>query len=324
MLESTLSPTFPHNDPLEQAEFLRNRLFDRLVDARTHGPIAAEDLRYLLGLIDGAKRTTRLLAVIAEIGVVERLLAQGARLRLEVANPEGRSADLEVTIDDARFFLHLKRLNDPTPPPATPPILPPQIYVLETIRRGYRVGLRIARNLDRETLATITDDLHGFLLAAGLGDRRVIHTDDGLELASAIISAPSESDHVELVTGIVDRAAPLVERAHRLVRRAYRQFVPGAENVILLIGGDHLGGDAMDLALLGSHEERWDQFPRQDQHVALGRAGDGLWHGNHFERSHIALWLEDPFADGRFWHRTNAHTEPTVERALRRFFENAV
>ena len=291
------------------------------MNVREEGPITAHDLRYLLGLIDGADRFTRRLSVIAEIGVVERLLAQGAHLRLEVPNPEGFSADLEVTLEHTRFYLHLKRLNDPTPLPATPPVLPPQIRSLESIRRGFRVGLRVTSNLDSETIAMITEDLHSFLLAARLGERRVIRTPDGSELASAIVSAPGGTDHVELITGIIDRTAPLVERAHRLVRRAYRQFVPGAANVILLIGGDHLGGDAMDLALLGSHEERWDQFPRQNQRVALGRADDGFWNGKHFERSRIALWLEDPFAYGRFWYRQHTQTDPAVERALRSFFQ---
>ena len=317
-----LTEPFPHDDPEEQAEFLRNRLFDRLAACREEGPIAAEDLRQLLGLLDGTDRPSRRASVIAEIGVAERLLALGADLRVEVPNPEGRSADLEVELDSTRFFLHLKRLPDPKPNESPQHALPKQLEGLEELPRPYRVGVRIREGLTKDELESVEVALREFLLGARMGDRRVIRDTTDEELAAAVVIAPSETGHVELTGGAIDRAAPLIDRAHRLLRRAYQQFVPGAENIILLIGGGVHGGEVMDLALLGVHEERWDRLPRRHQRIAHGRAADGLWSGKHFERSNIAAWLEDPFADGRLWIREQDTCDGAVVQALKRLLEH--
>lgn len=317
----TLNEPFPHHDPEEQAEFLRHRLFDRLAACRGKDAISAEDLRLLLGLLDATDRPSRRASVIAEIGVAERLLALGAHLRVEVPNPEGRSADLEVLMGDTRFFLHLKRLPDP--PQINAPDSDPEntknldiFNPLEELKRPYRVGLRYSQKLTTEQLEAIRDQLHDFLLSSRMGDRRIIRDEHEHELAAAAVIAPSDSGHIELAYGAIDRASAEQERAHRLLRRAYRQFVPGAENVILLIGGGPHAGETMELALLGTHVERWDRLPRRNQRVAHGRAGDGLWSERHYERSRIAAWLEDPFADGRSWTREGEEITPQVMNAL--------
>ena len=222
----TLSEPFPQDDPEEQAEFLRNRLFDRLADCREDGPISAADLRLLLGLLDGTDRPSRRAAVIAEIGVTERLLALGAQLRVEVPNPEGRSADLEVLLGSTRFFLHLKRLPDPKTESIPQDAIPEIMKKLEGVPRPYRVGVRVQRDLNSDTLKIIVTALREFLLGARMGDRRIIRDKGENELAAAVVIAPTESGHVELAPGAIDRAASRVERAHRLLRRAYQQFVP--------------------------------------------------------------------------------------------------
>ncbi len=317
----TLNEPFPQHDSEDQAEFLRHRLFDRLAACRGDDAISAEDLRLLLGLLDATDRPSRRASVIAEIGVSERLLALGARLRVEVPNPEGRSADLEVILGDARFFLHLKRLPDPpnysvneqeTEALETLSIFKP----LEELKRPYRVGLRYSQELTTKDLESIRDELREFLLASRMGDRRIIRDENERELAAAAVIAPSDSGQVELAYGAIDRASAEQERAHRLLRRAYRQFVPGAENVILPIGGGPHAGETMELALLGTHVERWDRLPRRNQRVAHGRAGDGLWSERHYERSKIAAWLEDPFADGRSWMRDGEQINPLVISSL--------
>ena len=317
----TLNEPFPQHDSEEQAEFLRHRLFDRLAASRGEDAISADDLRLLLGLLDATDRPSRRASVIAEIGVAERLLALGAHLRVEVPNPEGRSADLEVIMEGVRFFLHLKRLPDPpqrtTRDVDSENILNLELFKsLEELKRPYRVGLRYSQELTPNHLESIRDELHDFLLSSRMGDRRIIRDEHDHELAAAAVIAPSDSGHVELAYGAIDRASAEQERAHRLLRRAYRQFVPGAENVILLIGGGPHAGETMELALLGTHVERWDRLPRRNQRVAHGRAGDGLWSERHYERSRIAAWLEDPFADGRSWVREGERINPLVIESL--------
>ncbi|MCH2161392.1 MAG: hypothetical protein MK085_05915 [Phycisphaerales bacterium] len=315
--ETPLSEPFPQDEPEQQAEFLRNRLFDRLADNREDGPIATADLWHLLNLLDATDRPERRASVIAEIGITERLLALGAHLRVEVPNAEGRSADLEVRIDGVHFFLHIKRMpNPPADEPAVPP-LPALLRELESLERPYRVAVHCREELTEAELSRVHDELHGFLLAARIGDRRIIRDDEQRTLADAVVVAPSEDTSITLTRGEYFRAEAGFANAHRLLCRAYRQFVPGAENVTLLIGGGPYGGHTMELALLGSHVERWDRLPRQHQIVAHGRAGDGLWSANRYERSHIAAWLQDPFADGRIWTREKSRIAPRLEHTLR-------
>ena len=319
--ETPLSEPFPHDDTEEQAEFLRNRLFDRLADNREDGPIPTADLWHLLNLLDGTDRPERRASVIAEIGITERLLALGAHLRVEVPNAEGRSADLEVRIDGVHFFLHVKRMSDP---PAEEPVVPPlpdALRDLESIERPYRVAVHCREALDEAECAQVHDDLRTFILAARIGDRRIIRDQARRILADAVVVAPSEHGSITLTRGEYFRAEAGFAGAHRLLCRAYRQFVPGAENVTLLVGGGPYGGHTMELALLGSHVERWDQLPRRHQVIAHGRAGDGLWSDQRYDRSRVAAWLQDPFADGRIWVRQNARIDSRLDGVLRRLLD---
>ena len=63
------------------------------------------------------------------------------------------------------------------------------------------------------------------------------------------------------------------------MRKAYRQFMPGATNVILICSSHVEDAEDFATALLGSHIERWDAHPPQGRRVAHGRDADGFWHG---------------------------------------------
>ena len=78
----------------------------------------------------------------------------------------------------------------------------------------------------------------------------------------------------------------------------------------------------VDLALLGTHVERWDKLPRGDRAVALGRAEDGFWSGGRFDRSRAVGWmqLEAERPATRLWYRSPE--DPKTE--LRRTIETAL
>jgi hypothetical protein len=109
--------------------------------------------------------------------------------------------------------------------------------------------------------------------------------------------------------------------------RAHEQFMPGGglTNVIVVASGH--GDDVTDFetALLGSHIERWDQFPPRGRRIAHGRAPDGFWHGRRFHDSAFAAWMrfsprEDEFRS-RLYVRKSLHPDEKLTHLLETLFE---
>ena len=113
---------------------------DRLLEAVIEGRLAAGDRREIEHRFDTAHRPARRHAVQAEIEVLGRFLDIGASIRLEVSR-SGRSIDIEVTLPDLVFAVHVKRL--PTSiGPRLPGRLPTSLVeALEDVPRPYRIGV---------------------------------------------------------------------------------------------------------------------------------------------------------------------------------------
>ena len=104
------------------------------------------------------------------------------------------------------------------------------------------------------------------------------------------------------------------------MRKAYRQFMPGATNVILICSSHVEDAEDFATALLGSHIERWDAHPPQGRRVAHGRDADGFWHGQGSPESMAAGWFHfQPHAAAlqcRLWVRQDATLAPAICRTL--------
>jgi hypothetical protein len=296
---------------------------DRLLEAVIEGRLSAGDRREIEHRFDTANRPARRHAVRAEIEVLHRFLDIGASIRLEVSR-SGRSIDIEATLSDLVFAVHVKRLPSSIGPENTGRVPTILKQALEEVPRPYRVG--VDWRDEREPEPSVIDELRGFLLAARMGDGHVIRDERGgirgfLDVLSPRPPAEGSSEvgTVELVPRgdavVCDR---LVDRAGRLLRRAYRQFAPAMENVIVLAGVEASASDIVDRATLGGHVERWDRLPRVGQRVAHGRDDQGLWSGRHYERSRIVGWAPMNGDPGRVWFREDPSVDPRVVEAVRR------
>ncbi|MAH65692.1 MAG: hypothetical protein CMJ27_04780 [Phycisphaerae bacterium] len=294
-----------------------------LFDAVANGSIPGLDVRDLLHRLRSATRRPRRQAVRAEIEVALRFIAAGDRVRAEVLDPGGRSIDLEVHAGDDVFAVHVKRLSGSSGPKRP---LDDSFAALESVPRPYLVGIDWTPTIPPDTVQLA--DAREFLMGARMGDRHVLRDAAGRRVGMMEMSAPRQATEPEKTPGVkviavgdANRAAAMVARTERLLRRAYRQFAPGRENVIVLIGGGPAAGEIVERAVLGGFVERWDRFPRIGQRIAHGRDDRGIWTGRHYERSRIVAWHPFEPTPGRVWVRPDrrppvASVIAAVERAI--------
>jgi hypothetical protein len=129
-----------------------------------------------------------------------------------------------------------------------------------------------------------------FLHHAKVGDEMRARDADGRIIGGVRVIAPHEGTHVSVTIGLPTGFIDLSPRMRKLLDRAHEQFMPGETNVIMICSGH--GDDVIDFesALLGTHIERWDQFPPRGRRIAHGRAADGFWSGRRFDDSLHAAW----------------------------------
>ena len=255
--------------------------------------------------------------VLAEARVARRLLHSGCDIQHEVPTPNGRTCDFEVSINDDRFFLHVKCPKLKLPNRRT---LPSFLRVVEQVKRPYLVEVDWRPDLNEHQLSELAGAATRFAKEASLGEE-LLHRDEAGRIAGNVrIAAAVEEDRA--VVSVASYRVAAIERIGRILERAYDQFMPGGENVILVLTEEAAHDRLVDLALLGTHVERWDKMPRGDRAVALGRAEDGFWSGGHFDRSRVVGWmqLESERPDSRLWYRSPADPDnklrDTIETAL--------
>jgi hypothetical protein len=245
----------------------------------------------------------RFRAHVCEAAIAARLWRRGCELEFEVPGSTGRTVDVLVRRGDERFALHIKRWT-PTRRGATAGAettlrVPAAIRSLEQISRPYLVAIRWPR--ERTALESFVEDARAFLLRARVGDERTLRAEGGAVVGRLRVLAPWPGDRVVLAVGLAsardDALDEELPRLQRLLRKAYSQFMPRVENVILIVGGSAAAEDLVDVALAGSHVERWDLFPARGQRVAHGRGDDGFWTAGRYALSRHVAWC--PWSDAR-------------------------
>ncbi len=246
---------------------------------------------------------------LAEAMVARHLLSHGCEIRFEVETPAGRECDFEVTRDGVQFYLHVKHLI--TERPAVERIsVPSRLRMLERIERPYIVSVRWHQSITDKQMLLLVREAERFITHARVGEESLIRDPKSEEeLGGLRILAPWEGTHVSLVIGLPSGDVDHTSRMRRLLARAYQQFMPRAENLIML-GTTHPNDlRTFESALLGEHIERWDRFPARGRRIAYGRDEDGFWHDRRHDQSHRAGWFllstAEPQLRSTLWEREN-------------------
>lgn len=227
---------------------------------------------------------------LAEAMVARRLVERGCMIDFEVATPSGRACDFAVHGQGHAFYLHLKRL-DTTRPGRRRLTISSRLRALERVPRPYVVSVRWPDGAGDARMQRLVERAAEFIARARVGDEASLRDDDGSALGHVRIVAPWDGSHVSLHIGLPSSLGDVAGHMGRLLRRAYRQFMPRADNVILICSSHEDEFPYMATALLGTHVERWDEFPPRGRRIAHGRAEDGLWHGRRFNDSCAAGWF---------------------------------
>ncbi|MEE2680907.1 MAG: hypothetical protein VX641_00885 [Planctomycetota bacterium] len=250
---------------------------------------------------------------LAEARVARRLLKTGCDIAHELPTPNGRTCDFGVQMGDQRFFLHVKCpqiLQVPHPP------LPSFLRVIEQVPRPYLVEVGWREDLNAQQLTDLAMAIRTFISVATIGEE-YLHRDRGGRVAgTARMVATVEGE--KAVVSVLSYRTKAIERVGRVLERAYDQFMPGGENVILVLTEDSMHDRLVDLALLGTHVERWDRIPRGNRTVAHGRAEDGFWSGQRYDRSRVVSWmqLETEAPATRLWYRSTDAPAPEVRSVI--------
>ena len=259
------------------------------VVARVRQWESAPGLRPLLESLRSQDSPRRFFDLWVEALIADRLNRQGCTLDVEVETPAGRSCDFRVERDGVEWYLHVKRLHERDVAERSLAISP-RLRILENIERPFIARIRWADGLPDELMQDLVVRASTFLEMARIGDELTVRDESGLEIGAVRVVAAWEGSHVSLAIGLPERFVDQTQRIRRLLDRAYRQFMPKAENVVLVVGTRPDESIDFESALLGAGEERWDAHPTRDGRAPVGRASDGFWSGGSRSDSRICGW----------------------------------
>jgi hypothetical protein len=203
-------------------------------------------------------------------------------------------------VEDRTFFLHVKCLQAEN---TTHPPLPSFLRSIEQVERPFLVEVDWREGLDDRELAAFAAEAREFVQEARIGEELLHRDQEGHPAGTVRITTPLNSTRA--VVTVANCTPEMVARVGRLLERAYVQFMPGGENVTLVMTEDPAHERLVDLALLGTHVERWDKIPRSGKRVAHGRADDGFWANDRFDLSRVVGWMQfdSDVVPPRLWFR---------------------
>ncbi len=253
----------------------------------------------------------------AELLVAQRLARAGFLFARDVPTPAGRTCDFHARNGKLRLAIHVKSLDMVSERSQQPP---PVLRALQRIRRGVVLGLWWRTTLGSEALQSFGRVVRQFARRATVGEECAMRDPHGELLGRCRLLGAGVGNHALIATGAEADPGALAPRALRLMVRAHSQFEPRITNVIAVCAPPE-AVSAIDIAVLGTPQERWDQFPPRGQRVAIGRGEDGLFHGNSRREARYVIWL--PLVDGadtgqagRIWERAGAPADKGLAEAL--------
>ena len=248
------------------------------------------ELDELYQRLQARKKRRGFLDSFAEALVALQARRCGCSIEVEVPTPSGKTSDLLLQRNGVKLYVHVKRLGRERPRNRRLKISS-RLRILEQIEKPWVVKIRWREDLQDEEMQRYVIETASFIETARLGDEHVVRDDEGVELGGVKIVAPNDEKRVSLVIGLPDGFVDDSQRIERLLQRAQKQFMPKEANIILVCTPHQLGANEVESALLGSHIERWDEYPAKGSRVAHGRSEDGFWNHNVMAESQLAGWF---------------------------------
>ncbi len=281
-------------------------------------------LRPLLDSLSAQHRRRRFMDHWVEALVADRLHRKGCVLQTEVETPAGRTCDFRVQFEGLEWYLHVKRLAESARADHRHLSISPRLRVLEQIARPFMVRIRWAEGIGDDLMQELVERASMFLEMAKIGDELTVRDESGLELGAVRVVGQWEGDSISLAIGLPSGFIDETPRIRRLLDRAYRQFMPRADNIVLVVGSRQAEMIDFESALLGAAEERWDAHPAGGGQAAVGRASDGFWSGGSRPESTICAWSHaaaksnELQIDLRF--RDDPHPDPMLAKQITELF----
>jgi len=256
----------------------------------------------------------------AEAIIARFLLREGCKLQVEVPTPNGKSVDFKVSKSDEVFFTHIKRItvNDVT-----------HAYNIwcysqfEQLKELEKIPLQIAVRVGLKAGLTniqATEFVHSAKVliehATENGQQFKVRDRSGNELGECEVYFPVDSDHVVLCPDSPHEPVPRdSDRFLSRLQKAYKQFMPGAINVILF-SGEGVSRGEFEAALYGCITMVPDKVT--NQFVKTKNRQNGFWSGKNNSKSNLAVWFEvhDDEIDFKLWVRDGFKLESELITSL--------
>jgi hypothetical protein len=247
----------------------------------------------------------------AEAVVARHLLQKGCELAVELPTPSGRTADLQVSMGGSRFYAHIKRLNADKESHKDI-ILLNRLQPLRSIRRPIILSGLFWRIPTDAEMREVYRQLKPFAERAEVGESIALNDGSGNDIAEFHIGGANGGTTLQFVINFGVTVLDENKRLYKKLSEAYKQFMPGALNVILVTSS--FADDIKDFesALLGDTYEDYTVTPYKK-----ARTNNGFWSADKHPESNIAGWFNfdcrNDYINFRMCYRGNCQVPGVVK-----------
>jgi hypothetical protein len=241
----------------------------------------------------------------AEAVVARHLLQKGCELAVELRTQSERTADLQVSMGGSRFYAHIKRLN-PDKESHKDIIVLNRLQPLRNITRPIILYCQFWRIPSDAEMQAVYRQLRPFAESADVGESIALNDGSGNDIAEFQIGGANGGTTLRFFINFGVTVLDENKRLYKKLSEAYKQFMPGALNVILVTSS--LADDIKDFesALLGDTKE--------------ARTNNGFWSANKHPESTIVGWFDfgcrNDYVSFRMWYRGNCQVPELVKKSF--------